>query len=87
MKEFCKENNIAEKKFYYHRRKLSDKNKVLFHEIPFKSESNPSVSNSNTSDIKIDIGKVTIYIQTNEIAALTDIVRNLNIDAEHITIL
>ncbi|MGG7147983.1 IS66 family insertion sequence element accessory protein TnpA [Clostridium butyricum] len=77
IKDFCKENNIAEKKFYYHRRKLSDKNKVVFHEIPLKSESNPTVSNSNTSDIKIEIGKATIYIPANEIAALTAIVRNL----------
>ncbi|ALR90483.1 IS66 family insertion sequence element accessory protein TnpA [Clostridium butyricum] len=77
IKYFCKENNIAEKKFYYHIRKLSDKNKVVFHEIPLKSESNPTVSNSNTSDIKIEIGKATIYIPANEIAALTAIVRNL----------
>ena len=77
IKDFCKENNIAEKKFYYHRRKLSDTNKVVFHEIPLKSESNPTVSNSNTSDIKIEIGKATIYIPANEIAALTAIVRNL----------
>ncbi len=77
IKDFCKENNIAEKKFYYHRRRLSDKNKVVFHEIPLKSESNPTVSNSNTSDIKIEIGKATIYIPANEIAALTAIVRNL----------
>ena len=78
IKYFCKENNIAEKKFYYHIRKLSDKNKVVFHEIPLKSESNPTVSNSNTSDIKIEIGKATIYIPANEIAALTAIVRNLS---------
>ncbi|MEX0051145.1 hypothetical protein AB2T85_10930 [Clostridium butyricum] len=78
IKDFCKENNIAEKKFYYHRRKLSDTNKVVFHEIPLKSESNPAASNNNTSDIKIVIGKATIYIPANEIAALTAIVRNLS---------
>ncbi|WP_455789296.1 IS66 family insertion sequence element accessory protein TnpA, partial [Clostridium butyricum] len=27
IKDFCKENNILEKKFYYHRRKLANKNK------------------------------------------------------------
>ncbi|WP_294406123.1 IS66 family insertion sequence element accessory protein TnpA [uncultured Clostridium sp.] len=78
IKDFCKENNIAEKKFYYYRRKLSNKNKVVFHEIPLKSESNPTISNNNTSDIKIEIGKATIYIPVNEIAALTAIVRNLS---------
>lgn len=31
IKDFCKENNIPEKQFYYHRRKLASKNKVTFH--------------------------------------------------------
>lgn len=78
IKDFCKENNIAEKKFYYHRRRLTNKNKVIFHEISLKSENNLNVSNNNTSDIKIEIGKATIYIPANEIAALTSIVRNLS---------
>ena len=78
IKDFCKENNIPEKKFYYHRRKLANKNKVIFHEIPLKSESTSILSINNTSDIKIEIGKATIYIPANEIAALTAIVRNLS---------
>ena len=78
IKDFCKENNIAAKKFYYHRRKLSDTNKVVFHEIPLKSENTSAVSITNESDIKIKIGKATIYIPANEIAALTAIVRNLS---------
>ena len=78
IKDFCKENNIPEKKFYYHRRKLANKNKVIFHEIPLKSESTSILSINNTSDIKIEIGKATIYIPADEIAALTAIVRNLS---------
>ena len=33
IKDFCKENNIPEKQFYYNRRKLADKNKAVFHKI------------------------------------------------------
>lgn len=77
IKDFCKENNIPEKQFYYHRRKLADKNKVVFHEIPLKSEDNPIVKN-NIKDIKIEVGKATIYIPANEIAVLTAIIRDLS---------
>ena len=78
IKDFCKENNIAEKKFYYHRRKLADNSKAAFHKISLKSENTSTVSINNTSDIRIEIGKATIYIPADEIAALTAIVRNLS---------
>ncbi|MFR4981092.1 MAG: IS66 family insertion sequence element accessory protein TnpA [Clostridium neonatale] len=80
IKDFCKENNIPEKKFYYHRRKLADKTKVIFHEIPLKSKCNSNVENNNTSNIKIEVGKATIYIPANEIAALNVIMKNLSYD-------
>lgn len=77
IKDFCKENKIPEKQFYYHRRKLADKNKAVFHKIPLKSEDNLIVKN-NIKDIKIEVGKATIYIPANEIAVLTAIIRDLN---------
>lgn len=78
IKDFCKENNIPEKQFYYHRRKLADKNKVTFHEILLKSELGAIVKNNNPTNIKIEVGKATIYISANEIAVLTAIVRDLS---------
>ena len=77
IRDFCKENNIPEKQFYYHRRKLADKNKAVFHKIPLKSKDNSIVKN-NTKDIKIEVGKATIYIPANEIAVLTAIIRDLS---------
>ena len=77
IKDFCKENKIPEKQFYYHRRKLADKNKAVFHKIPLKSEDNLIVKN-NIKDINIEVGKATIYIPANEIAVLTAIIRDLN---------
>ena len=77
IRDFCKENNIPEKQFYYHRRKLADKNKAVFHKIPLKSKDNLVVKN-NIKDIKIEVGKATIYIPANEIAVLTAIIRDLS---------
>ena len=77
IKDFCKENNIPEKQFYYHRRKLANKNKVVFHEIPLKAEDNPIIKNNSKIDIKIEVGKATIYIPANEIAVLTSIIKEL----------
>ena len=77
IKDFCKENNIPEKQFYYHRRKLADKDKAVFHKIPLKSEDSPIVKNT-IKDIKIEVGKATIYIPANEIAVLTAIIRDLS---------
>lgn len=78
IRDLCKENNITEKQFYYHRRKLRNIDKNIFHSISLKSESNPSVKNSNKSNIKIEIGKATIYIPADEIATLSAIIKNLS---------
>ena len=77
IKDFCKENNIPEKQFYYHRRKLADKDKAVFHKITLKSEDSLIVKNT-IKDIKIEVGKSTIYIPANEIAVLTAIIRDLS---------
>ena len=77
IKDFCKENKIPEKQFYYHRRKLADKDKAVFHKIPLKSEDSLIVKNT-IKDIKIEVGKATIYIPANEIAVLTAIIRDLS---------
>ena len=78
IRDFCKENNIPEKKFYYHRRRLTNTNKVIFHEVSLKSESDSILKDNNKSNIKIEIGNATIYIPANEIAALNVIMRNLS---------
>ena len=78
IRDFCKENNIPEKQFYYHRRKLRNTNKSIFHGISLKSETKSMVKNSNQSNIKIEIGKATIYIPANEIAVLSAIIKDLS---------
>ena len=65
--------------FYFtlNRRKLADKNKAIFHKIPLKSKDNPIVKN-DIKDIKIEVGKVTIYIPANEIVVIAAIIRELS---------
>ena len=77
IKEFCKENNLNEKQFYYHRKKIQCANKVKFHEISLKSQSNIHSVEQFTSNIKIEIGNSTIYIPANEIAALSTVIKEL----------
>ena len=74
----CRKNNIPEKQFYYYRSKLAYKNKVVFHEIPLILEDNPIIEINSRTDIKIEVWKATIYIQNNEIAVLTAIIRDLS---------
>ena len=77
IKDFCIENNLKEKQFYYYRKKFQRKNKVKFHEISLKSQSNICSEESCTSNIKIEIGNSTIYIPANEIAALNSVIKEL----------
>ena len=53
IRDFGKENNIQEKQFYYHRWKLANRNKVVFHEIPLKSGDNSIIKDNSKTDIKI----------------------------------
>ncbi|WP_394886110.1 hypothetical protein [Clostridium butyricum] len=68
IKDFCIENNL---------KKFQRKNKVKFHEISLKSQSNICSEESCTSNIKIELGNSTIYIPANEIAALNSVIKEL----------
>ncbi|CAI3246713.1 conserved hypothetical protein [Clostridium neonatale] len=78
IRDFCKENNLPERKFYYHRRRLANTNKTIFHGISLKSESNSIAKHSDKPSIKIEIGNARIYIPANEIAVLSAIIKNLS---------
>jgi hypothetical protein len=76
---FCKENNISKSQFYYHKKRFEVANKPIFHAIALnKEESNDTVNISLVSkDIRIEIGKASIYIPANEIALFSDVIREL----------
>ncbi|NKF07111.1 hypothetical protein J1C67_00050 [Clostridium gasigenes] len=81
--EFCKENNIKQHQLYHRRKKLVDKANLAFHAIALNKEESTVTTKSNnsevsiTKDIRIEIGKINIYIPANEIAMISDIIKEL----------
>lgn len=57
IKNFCKENNLKEKQFYYYRKKIQHANKVEFHAISLGNQSDIVSEQLCTTEIKIEIGK------------------------------
>lgn len=76
--DFCKENNISVKQLYYYRRKFRNTEKVEFHAISLKSQTKTKSIETINTEIRIEIGKAKIYIPANEIAILTNILKELN---------
>ena len=76
---FCKENNISKSQFYYHKKRFKESNKQTFHAIALNKEESSAKTNNTlvSNDIKIEIGKANIYIPANEIALLSDVIREL----------
>lgn len=81
--EFCKENNVKQHQLYHRRKKLVAKTNLAFHAIALDKDSSTITTKSNSSDvnitkdIRLEIGKVNIYIPANEIALLSDIIKDL----------
>jgi len=79
---FCKENNISKSQFYYYKKKFEQSSKPTFHAIVINNEESSSKTVNNCvkgyNDIRIEIGKVIIYIPANEIALLSNILKELS---------
>ncbi|MBZ9633208.1 IS66 family insertion sequence element accessory protein TnpA [Clostridium sp. FP1] len=79
---FCKENNISKSQFYYYKNKFKQSNKPTFHAIAINNEkSNPKAVNKSVkgcSDIRIEIGKINIFIPANELELLSNILKELS---------
>ncbi|MGL5084617.1 MAG: IS66 family insertion sequence element accessory protein TnpA [Clostridium sp.] len=81
--EFCKDNNVKQHQLYHRRKKLASKTTPAFHAIVLNKDADEVTDKSNSSkvtvvkDIRIEIGKANIYIPANEIAALSDIIKEL----------
>lgn len=77
---FCKQNNISKGQFHYHRKKLEKENNITFHAISMKEErvkTEVKVIPAATSNIKIEIGSAKIYVPANEIAVLSNLLKDL----------
>ena len=74
--QYCIENNLSKSQFYYHKRRFETPEDISFHAISLKEESLNIINENNTiNNIKIEIGKANIFIPVNEIAILSEIIK------------
>lgn len=82
IRNFCKENNITERQFYYYRKKYKHHNKPTFHPI-ILNKTNDKVLNTNASELNnanniiIEIGKSKLHIPSNNTAIISNIIKEL----------
>lgn len=77
--DFCKENKLSKSQFYYHKKRLDLPKTTAFHAIKFNKENTVGeiINTTVSKDIKIKIGKATIFIPLGEVAILSDVVKEL----------
>ena len=76
--QYCIENNLSKSQFYYHKRRFETPEDISFHNISLKEESLNIINENNTiNNIKIEIGKANIFIPVNEIAILSEIIKEI----------
>lgn len=78
---FCNANHITKSQFYYYKKKFNDENNNLqFHAISMKEErvrTEITVVPADRPSIIIEIGSAKIYIPANEIAVLSNLLKDL----------
>ena len=78
---FCKENNISKSQFYYHKRRVevtTNENIPVFQSISLNEEIDDNKSQVASPEIRIEIGRANIFIPANEIAILSNIIKELS---------
>jgi transposase-like protein len=79
--EFCKSNGISPHQLFYRRKKLRKESQTNFHPIvlneKMSSEPNCDSNLPEIKDIRIEIGKATLFIPSNEVRILSDLVKEL----------
>jgi len=77
---FCRQNNISKGQFYYYRKKFEEKENLKFHAISLKTEkleTQITMLQPKKADIRIEIGAAKIYVPANEIAVLSNLLKDL----------
>lgn len=77
--EFCKENNLSRGQLYYYKRRFSQGKKPTFHAIALNSAKPSENAEKAYKDIRIEIGKASIFIPSNERELLKSILKELAI--------
>lgn len=78
---FCNANHITKSQFYYYKKKFNNENNNLqFHAISMREErvrTEITVVPADRSNIIIEIGAVKIHVPANEIAVLSNLLKDL----------
>ncbi|WP_346916266.1 hypothetical protein [Clostridium sp.] len=78
---FCNEYGVDKRKLYYRRKKSQVSNQQLFHAVNLNTDSRISASHKYPQDIekelKIEIGKATIFIPSDDLQLLSNIIKEL----------
>lgn len=82
IKEYCTKNNLNKSQFFYHKRKINNKEKQepVFQAIQLNTQEeiiNKNTSSKALSEIKISIGAAKIAIPTSETALINSIIKDL----------
>lgn len=77
--QYCLENNLSKSQFYYHKRRFEEPLETTFHAISFKEVDNVEINTEvvASKDIRIELGKANIFIPINEIAVLSEIIKEI----------
>ncbi|GEP67245.1 hypothetical protein CBE01nite_50130 [Clostridium beijerinckii] len=78
---FCNSNHITKSQFYYYKKKLNNENNNLqFHAISMKEKrvrTEITVVQADRSNIIIEIGVAKVHVPANEIAILSNLLKDL----------
>lgn len=81
--DFCKENNISHHQLYYRRKRAKKESQQIFHAITLNENCTTSAPHIQPEavikEIKIEIGKATIYIPSSEEQLLSKIIKEITI--------
>jgi len=75
---FCKEKNINKNQLYYYKRKSQKVSDGVFQAITLKEKTQYKLEANSSNNIKIEIGNAKIYVPSNEIEALSTIIKELS---------
>ena len=77
--QYCLENNLSKSQFYYHKRRFEEPTEHTFHAISLDQIQEVNVANkvTDSKDIRIQLGKANIFIPINQIAVLSEIIKEI----------
>jgi ribosome-associated translation inhibitor RaiA len=80
--DYCKENNVTKSQFYYYKKKFTKASTPIFHAIEVIPEVShtpkPKSDAKENKDIKIELGRATIYVPSENLDLLTVVIKEIS---------